>query len=167
MVAALPKTRTTSIDDHRQLMETASALDQVQKELVETVDTATAVKIFAARNMPQGSASQRTERDAAIQIALRAAADVPLEVMRLCGDGLNHARVIARSHGRVAAANVHLAVGLLHAAFNGARANLESKLSSLTDTRYVTAVVDEIAHLSEEARTAVRVAESYLQVPPA
>ena len=167
MVAALPKTRTTSIDDHRQLMETASALDQVQKELVETVDTATAVKIFAARNMPQGSASQRTERDAAIQIALRAAADVPLEVMRLCVDGLNHAHVIARSHGRVAAANLYLAVALLHAAFNGARANLESKLSSLTDTRYVASVVDEIAQLSEEARTAVRAAESYLQVPPA
>ena len=148
-------------------MEAASDLYHVQKQLVETVETATAVRIFAARNMPQGSASQRRERDAAVQVALRAAADVPLEVMRLCGDALNHADVIARCHRLAAAADLHLAVALLHAAFNGARANLESKLSSLTDARYVASVVDKIADLSEEATTAVRAAEGYLQVPPA
>ena len=155
------------MDDHQKLIEAASALHQVQTQLVETVETATAVRIFAARNMPQGSASQRTERNAAIQLALRAAADVPLEVMRLCGEGLNHAEAIARCHGRVAAADVHLAVALLNAAFDGARGNLESKLSSLTDTRYVGSVVDQIASLSEEATKAARAAESYLQVPPA
>jgi formiminotetrahydrofolate cyclodeaminase len=125
------------------------------------------VKIFAARNLPQASVTQRSERLAAIQLALRAAADVPLEVMRLCARGLQCAETVAARSWRAASPDVQLAVALLHAAFSGARSNLEGKLSALTDTSFVTTVVDEIARLSEEAAAAAREAESLSQVPPA
>jgi len=59
--------------------------------------------IFTARRMPQASEAQRSERLAAIQLALRASADV------------------------------QLGMALLHAGFDGARSNLEGKLSSFTD----------------------------------
>ena len=85
MVAALPKTRSDSADDRAQLMKVASALSDVQEQLIATIETETAVRILAARNLPQASDTQRSERQAAMQLALRAAADVPLEVMR---DGL-------------------------------------------------------------------------------
>src|SRR5688500_15279122 len=81
MVAALPKTKTDAIDDRRVLMEAATRLSDVQEQLIETIETETAVKVFAARNLPQANESQRTERQAAIDFALRASADVPLEVM--------------------------------------------------------------------------------------
>src|SRR5688572_5714398 len=84
MVATLPKTKSDSIDDRTRLVESATALSNLQEQLMETIETDTAVKIFAARNMPQGSHTQRSERQNAIQVALRAGADVPLEVMRLC-----------------------------------------------------------------------------------
>ena len=42
----------------------------------------------------------------------------------------------------------------------GARSNLEARLSSLTDVVYTKAVVEEIAHLSEEATTAARAADA-------
>jgi formiminotetrahydrofolate cyclodeaminase len=167
MVAALPKTRSDSAEDRTELIEAAIALNDVQEQFIETIETETAVKIFAARNMPQASETQRTERQAAIQLALRAAADVPLEVMRLCARGLKQAEIVAARSSRAASADVQLAVALLNAAFNGARSNLEGKMSSLTDTLYITSVVDEIAHLSEETTTAMRAAESFLQVPPA
>ena len=93
MVATLPKTKSDSIDDRTRLIEAAAALSNVQEQLMETVETETAVKIFAARNMPQGSHTQRSERQTAIQFALHAAADVPLEVMRLCARGLKHADI--------------------------------------------------------------------------
>jgi methenyltetrahydrofolate cyclohydrolase len=167
MVAALPKTRSDSADDRTELMKAAIALSDVQEELIETIETETAVKIFAARNMPQASEAQRTERQAAIQLALRAAADVPLEVMRLCARGLILGHTVAVHSVRAAAADVQLAVELLHTAFSGARTNLEAKLSSLSDTLYLTSVVDEIARLSEEATAATRSSESILRVPPA
>ena len=166
MVAALPKTRSDSAVDRLQLTQTATALSDVQEQLIETIETETAVKIFAARNMPQASQAQRSEREAAIQLALRAAAEVPLEAMRLCVRGLKLAESVAAHGARAASADVQLGVALLHAAFSGARANLEGKLSSLTNAPYITSVVEEIARLSEEATSATRAAELPLQVPP-
>ena len=87
MVAALPKTRSDSATDRTALISASTALSSLQEQLLETIETETVVKIYAARNMPQASATQRTEREAAIQLALRAAADVPLEVMRVCNLG--------------------------------------------------------------------------------
>jgi hypothetical protein len=62
---------------------------------------------------------------------------------------------------------VELAVALLRVGLTGARSNLEARLGSLTDMVYTQAVVEEIAHLSEEAATAARAAESSVQIPPA
>lgn len=167
MIAALPRTRSDSVTDRTKLIETAGALSDVQEQLMETVETETAVKIFAARNMSQASATQRSERQAAIQIALQAASDVPLEVMRLCVRGLKYAETVAAHGVPAGSADVQLAVALLYAAFSGARENLESRISSLTDTPYITSVVNEIARLTEEATVATRAAERLLQVPPA
>jgi methenyltetrahydrofolate cyclohydrolase len=164
-VAAIPKTRSTSVD--ASLIDVSTALSGVQEQLMEAIETETAVKIFAARNMPQTSERQRTERQAAIQLALRAAADVPLEIMRLCDSGLKLAETVARHSSRAASADVQLAVALLHAAFSSARASFEAKLSSLTDTRFITSVIDEIARLTDEASRAARAAEAHLHVPPA
>lgn len=167
MVAALPKTRSDSAADRIALVKAATALTDVQEQLIETIETETAVKIFAARNMPHASEAQRADRQAAIQIALRAAADVPLEVMRLALRGLKLAETVAAHGARAASADAQLGIALLHSAFNGARANLEGKLSSLTDAPYSKSVADELARLTEDTTTAMRAAESFLQVPPA
>jgi methenyltetrahydrofolate cyclohydrolase len=167
MVAALPQTRSDSVADRAKLIEAATALADVQQQLIETLETETAVKLFAARTLPQGSAAQRSERQAAIQLALRASSDVPLEVMRLCAWGLELAATVAAHGARPAAADVQLAVALLQAGFDGSRSSLEGKLSSFTDAAYVTSVVDEIARLSGVTRAATHAAESVLKVLPA
>ena len=74
--------------------------------------------------------------------------------MRLCARGLKRGETVARVGARAAYADVELGVALLHAAFNGARSSLESKLSSLTDAVYLTSVVEEMTHLNEEAASA-------------
>jgi formiminotetrahydrofolate cyclodeaminase len=167
MVAALPQTRLDSVADRTKLIETATALTDVQQQLIETIETETAVKLFTARNMPQASDAQRSERQAAIQLALRASADVPLEVMRLCARGLELAATVAAHSARPALADVQLGVALLQAGFDGSRSNLEGKLSSFTDASYVTSVVDEIARLSDVTTAATRAAGSALKVLPA
>ncbi len=167
MVATLPHSKSDSMDDRSVLLEAAAALSAIQEQLMETIETETAVKIFGARNLPQGSNHQRREREAAVQFALRASADVPLEVMRLCGLGLKQAEAVAGHSTRAAAAEVELGAELLRAACHGARSNLEAMLSSLTDLGYITSVVAEMARLSDEATTAAAATQSFLQTPPA
>lgn len=166
MVAALPTTRSDSIDERTALMHAGTALGELQEQLIETIETETAVKLFAARNMPQASRAQRSNREGAIQIALRAAADVPLEIIRLCALGLTHSETVASFSCRAAGGEVELAVALLRVGLTGARSNLEARLSTLTDVVYTKAVVEEIAHLSEKAMTAARAAELSVQAPP-
>ena len=167
MVAALPQTRSDSVDHRAKLIDVAAALSRVRLQLIETIETETAVRLFAARNMPQASDAQHAERQAAIQLALRASAEVPLEVMRLCARALELAASVAAHSPRAASADAQLAVALLQVGFDGARVNLEAKLSSFTDAAYVTSVVDEIARLGDETAAATREAASLLEVPPA
>jgi methenyltetrahydrofolate cyclohydrolase len=167
MVAALPTTRSDSIDERTALMHARAALGELQEQLIETIETETAVKLFAARNLPQASDTQRAKREAAIQFALRAAADVPLEVIRLCVLALKQAQTVAASSCRPAGREVELAVALLRVALTGARSNLEARLSSLTDLVHTKAVIEEIGHLGEEATMAARAAELSVQAPPA
>jgi formiminotetrahydrofolate cyclodeaminase len=167
MVAALPKTKSDSGTDRAKLVAAAAALTDVRQQLIETIETETAVKLFTARNMPQASASQRSERRAAIQLALCAAADVPLEVMRLCARGLALAATVAAHGARAASADVQLGVALLQAGFDGARSSLEGKLSSFIDAAYITSIVDEIGRLTGETTASTRAAESWLKPPPA
>jgi len=167
MVAALPQTRSDPAADRARLLETAAALTSLRQQLIETIETETAVKLFAARNMPQASDAQRSERKDAIHLALRASAEVPLEVMRLCAQGLALAAIVAAHGARPASTDVLLAVKLLQAGFDGARSSLEGKVSSFIDAAYITSIVDEIGRLVGETAASTRAAESLLKAPPA
>ena len=165
--AALPKTRSDSTGDRMALLEAASALRALQAQLIETIETETAVKVFTARRMPEASQVQRQERAAALQVALQAAADVPLEVMRLSVGALTQAENVAAHGNQAASRHIQLAVALLRDGFDGARVNLESKLSSLADASYTATVIDQIPRLSEEATRRARAAEELVRPPAA
>src|SRR4029450_12236942 len=167
MVAALPQTRSASVADRAKLVGAATGVTGVQRQLIETIETETAVTLFTARSMPQATDAQRSERLAAIQLALRASADVPLEVMRLCAEGLDLAATIAKHGSRAAAADVQLGVALFQAGFDGARSNLEGKLSSFTDAGHVTSVAEEIVRRTGETSASTRATESLLKPLPA
>ena len=57
MVAALPQTRSDSVTDRTTLIESATALADVQQQLIETIETETAVRLFTARSLPQAIAT--------------------------------------------------------------------------------------------------------------
>lgn len=167
MVAALPQTRSGSVTDVTALASAAAALRQIQDQVFETIETESAIKVLAARNMPQASQAQRSDREAALQLALRTAADIPLEIMRLGAAALTHARTVAECACRAAANELGLAVELLRVGVGGARANLESRLTHLTDLPYTESVLEEIVRLADDAATAARAADLFLRPPPA
>jgi methenyltetrahydrofolate cyclohydrolase len=167
MVAGLPTTRAGSIDNRKALTGATRALLDVQRQLAATLDVETTGRLVAAREMLQASDTQRTAREAAIQVALRAAAAVPLEVMRLSAQALEHGQIVAAHGCRAASSDMELAVALLRAGLIGARSSLELKLSHLTDAAYTQAIVHEIARLSDAGTRAAASAESSLRVLPA
>ena len=142
-------------------------LIDIQRRLADALNTQTPAKIAAAGKMSQASDEQRVQREAAIQLALRVAAEVPLDIMRLSALGLKHAQTVAARACRAAAADMELAVGLLRIGLVGARSNLERALGSLIDDAYTQAVIAEIATLSDEGTKASSAAESWLRIPPA
>jgi hypothetical protein len=68
---------------------------------------------------------------------------------------------------QMASADVQLGVALLQASFDGARSNLEGKLSSFIDAAYIRSMVEEIGRLTGETTASTRAAESLLKAPPA
>jgi formiminotetrahydrofolate cyclodeaminase len=166
MIAALPQTLPDGHDDPATLVNAAAALVRVQEELLETVETETAVKLFAARSLPKASRAERAMRESAIQLALHAAVEVPLEVMRLCDRALQRAEAVARRSPRAASTDVEFAVTMLEAAFNAARSNLEAKLPILTDAAHVTSIGEQVARLSDDAAHAAGAARLLVKVSP-
>jgi formiminotetrahydrofolate cyclodeaminase len=61
---------------------------------------------------------------------------------------------------------MELAVALLEAALNGARSNLDAKLTILTDRAHVTSIAEQIAGLSHDAAAAAEGARSSMKPPP-
>ena len=166
MVAALPQARSHGSAAQAELESVGAALFRIHEELLETLETDTAVKLFAARNMPQATKGERTERESAIQFALRAAADVSLEVMRLCERALEQAEIVAGRSPRAASTEVELAVSLLEAAVNAARSNLETKLPILTAAAHVASIAEQMARLNRDAGAAADSARSLVKPPP-
>ena len=127
MVAALPKTRTGSGDDRKALAESGTALAGIRTQLTAAIDADTAAydQVVAAYQRSKVTDQEKDARKVAIQLALRAATDVPLGVVRLSAAALNEAITVATHGHRAAASDVGVAVALLRAGSRGARLNVE------------------------------------------
>jgi hypothetical protein len=85
----------------------------------------------------------------------------------VCGGPLTHAEEVGARSSQAASRTIQLALAFLRDDFEGARTNLESKLSSLTDASYTAAVIDEIPRLSEEATSKTQAVEALVRPPAA
>jgi len=163
MVAKLPATRSGSVDDRSALLASATALRLLQRRLLDAIDEQTVAALLTARRLPQSTERKRAEREAAIQVALRTAADVPLEVMRVAVHSLRQAEIIVARGSRPAVPDTALAVALLREGLIGARTSLEQKVPTLADETYTNAILDEMAHLSEAGLRAAETIAAVLQ----
>jgi len=142
------------------------ALAGVEARLVAAIDAdASAYQaVMTARKQPRDTEAERAGRTAAIQQALRHATDVPLTILRLSAEALTEARTLAPRVHRSTVADVTVAVMLLRAGFEGARATVVANLGALTDAAHTTAVKGECIRLSEEAVSCLNEAERLLRV---
>jgi methenyltetrahydrofolate cyclohydrolase len=157
MAACLPKTRSGSDDDRTILSAATRALAGVRHRLTDAIDADAAAfeEVIAARRFLKAG-------DGEAQRAMRAATDVPLEVMRLSSMALQQAQAIAGRCDRAALSDVGVAIALLGAGFHGARSTVRSNLAGIGDAPFVDAVTAEVERLSADAAQAATLAEQAL-----
>ena len=99
--------------------------------------------MVAAYKLPKGTSDEQQARKAAIQDALRAATDVPLDVMRLSAPRSTQAGTIAAHGHRAAASDVGVAIDTLRAGTARRAASTSRSIwAASSDAAYVDAVRD-------------------------
>jgi len=150
MVAALPKTRSGSDEDRAALAGAASSLTALRHQLTAAIDADTTAydHVVSAYKLPKATDDEKAARAAAIQRALRAATDVPLNVMRMSAQALDIAKAVAAHGHSGASSDVGVAAALLRAGLEGARLNVDINLGGIKDEAYTAAVAAEAQSLS-------------------
>lgn len=150
MVAGLPKSAAETEDAKRELAAAGERCTSVAVQLEALIDQDSDAYnlVVGAFRLPKGSDEEKAARSAAIQKAMIAATEAPLDVMRRCADALAAAPVIQRLGNPNAASDAGVGRELLGAALKGAQQNVEVNLSSVKDADYVQRVRDEVSRLA-------------------
>jgi formiminotetrahydrofolate cyclodeaminase len=98
-------------------------------------------RIVAAFRLPRGGDDRtQAERRTTIDAALRAATEVPLDMMRACLEGLRAAALIAPSVRASARGEIAVAVELVSAGCRGAGICVAANVAAIRDVPFVTAI---------------------------
>jgi glutamate formiminotransferase/formiminotetrahydrofolate cyclodeaminase len=110
--------------------------------------------VSAAYRLPKDDEAAATERDVAIQSALRVAAEVPLETARACRDVARLAVTCAAKGNTNAVTDAGVAALLAEAGCRGAAYNVHINVSSMTDRVAGEALAAEVDSVVEATRRA-------------
>ena len=149
MVAGLSRKKKSQAAHVDELSEELDALRKIADELTEAIDRDAAAydAVMAAFKLPQGNAEETRQREEAIQMATKGAAEVPLEVAEKAAK--LHQRLLQLEAIAAASMKSDLQVARLMAVASakGALANVEINLEGLKDAGYVARIkakVDEL-----------------------
>ena len=153
MVVGLPKTKTGAPEETADLAEASSRLHPLRDALLELVDRDSEAyrQVMEAFRLTKESEGERAARKQAIDRAMRAATDAPLDTMRACQQALRGAVIVAANGSRKTTSDVGVAIELLLAGLRGARMNVEINLSTLDDAPYVARIKTEVLELERDA----------------
>jgi methenyltetrahydrofolate cyclohydrolase len=153
MVAQMGRTRSGSDQDRRALDDAAAAVLPLRDHVAGLIeDDARAYDaVVAAYRLPRTSDDERTARKAAVQSALRGAAEVPLDVMRACQAGLTAAIDVGRHGNPAAASDIGVALELLATGLRGAALNVRANLGGIDEAGWVDGIGGEVDRLEAAA----------------
>ncbi|MDD5018205.1 MAG: cyclodeaminase/cyclohydrolase family protein [Eubacteriales bacterium] len=92
--------------------------------------------LYETYGMPTDTADDVTKKEYAMENALKAAAEVPLEVMSLCTEGIRLQREYEQKGSAIAISDVGTGVAALKAALLGASLNVFINTKSMKDAVY-------------------------------
>jgi methenyltetrahydrofolate cyclohydrolase len=158
MVAGLAKTKHGSPEERAALDAARADLLRLQRTLVDLIDRDAAAydQVVAAYRLPKSTDVEKAARAAAIQAALHAATEVPLETVRASAAAVRTGGAVAEAGNPSARSDVAVGVQALMAAWQGALLNIEANIGSLKDAADVESITREARELSLEIGAAVR-----------
>ena len=153
MVAGLPKPAAVTENDLAGLREAGDTCTRLAQQLESLIDGDSSAYdgVVAAFRLPKGTESEKAARTAAIQDALRAATEAPLEVMRRCADALHLVTIVGEKGNPNASSDVQVAKAMLVAGLRGGHLNVAINLGSIKDAEYVERVRREADSLAAKA----------------
>ena len=154
MVGALPKSRKNTDAERIALGEAGAALASVRDTFVALADTdADAYKqVLAAYRLPKSSETEKSVRSEAVQRALRAATEAPVETLRAATVAMRQARAVAEHANRNAVSDVRVALELIEASAAGGAANVEINLPGLDDEALKQAMAADVLALTNQLK---------------
>jgi len=162
MAASLPKSRTGAPEEAADLAEAAARLRPLRDVLVQLIDADSDAyrAVMAAMKLPKTADAEKASRTAALQSALKAATDVPLDVMRAGQQALTGAVIVARNVYRVAASDVATGIELIGSSVRSAALSIDGNLTAIRDGSYTARVSAERDQLAgDSARDAAQALE--------
>jgi glutamate formiminotransferase len=156
MVAGLARKKKS----HAQYVEPLSAeiaeLETRARDLADAMDrdAASYDAVLAAFKMPKESAEDQRRRDAAIEAATRGATEVPMGVAEAAADLLERLRQLEGITPASMASDLRVGKLMATAAANGALANVQINLETLSDSAYISKM--NLRGAAVEARLAPR-----------
>ena len=135
--------------DVRRLLAESEEL-RAELEGLTQADTEAYGQVAAAQKMPRGSEEEKAERRAAMQEALRAAAEVPRAAMRACARVVEIAAELVEKGNPNLITDVGVAAKFAVAAMECAALNVAINLAYIKDDSYNAECRTEMAPLLEE-----------------
>jgi formiminotetrahydrofolate cyclodeaminase len=165
MVAGLPKTRSAAPEEAADLAEASSRLRPLRDKLVDLVDRDSEAyrSLIAALRLPKATSDEQGARKTAVQAAMRAATEVPLETMRECQQALTGSVIVARNAHRPAASDAGVAIELLLAAVRGSGMNVDVNLTGIVDQHYCDTIRTEQQQLAADSAADADRARKFLE----
>jgi glutamate formiminotransferase / formiminotetrahydrofolate cyclodeaminase len=151
MVARLTIGKKKYADVETMMIAAADIASNTRQKLIEAVDDD--VHAYNAVMDAYKIDKSDPDRELAIQVTLRRAADVPLDVMRLSIDAMRVAKTVATQGNVNAASDAATAVYMAVAAVESAALNVRVNVKDLTNPEAATALLEQMTALLNEART--------------
>jgi formiminotetrahydrofolate cyclodeaminase len=129
----LGKPRLADVQDQAASIQERAAELRRKLERLGDADAQAFEHVTGAYKLPRGDDAQKAQRAAAIQAALRVAADVPLETAQVAAQVLALAEEAAPLLNPAVISDVLVGAFLAQAAVNSAALNVEINLASMTD----------------------------------
>jgi formiminotetrahydrofolate cyclodeaminase len=152
MVAGLTVGRPRYADAQEEMAAVLSRSETLRHALAGAADADTAayLAVTTAYRLPKESDAQKAERAAAIQAAMRRAAEIPLLTAGWCAELLDLAGRVAARGNPNASSDAAVAALLAHAGLLGAARNVRINLRSISDTAFCQAAEADTARLLRE-----------------
>ena len=112
--------------------------------------------VMAAFKLPKATDEEKAARTAAIQAALKGAADEPFSAAALCLDVMKQANAMLKLGNKNAASDAVVSGLLAHAALYGSLCNVKINLNSIKDADYVAKMKERVSALAAESETLLK-----------